>query len=57
MYMKHMGTSSPSGSVAGDGWFKVYQDGFKDGQFCTERIRANGNKMSFTIPKDLAGYG
>jgi hypothetical protein len=53
--MKRMGPGG-SGEVAGDGWFKIWHDGFRDGAFCTERLRRNGNKMDFSIPSDLAGY-
>jgi hypothetical protein len=51
-----MGSNPASKSVAGDGWFKVFHDGYHDGDFCTERIRKNNNKLTFSIPKDLAGY-
>ena len=54
VYMKKMGEGG-SGSVAGGGWFKIWEDGFRDGKFCTDRLRENGNKMSVTIPSDLAG--
>jgi hypothetical protein len=53
--MKRMGDDG-SGSAAGGGWFKIWQDGFYNGQFCTERLRANGGEMTVTIPSDLAGF-
>jgi hypothetical protein len=55
VYMKRMGEGG-SGSVAGGGWFKIWVDGFHSGEFCTERLRKNGNKMEVIIPSDLAGY-
>ncbi|CCX04393.1 family 61 glycoside hydrolase [Pyronema domesticum] len=54
VYMKRMGLGG-SGAVAGGGWFKIWHDGFRDGAFCTERLRRNGNKMDFSIPSNLAG--
>ncbi|KAI5848282.1 glycosyl hydrolase family 61-domain-containing protein [Tricharina praecox] len=54
VYMKRMGDNG-DGEVAGGGWFKIWQDGFRDGEFCTERLRKNGNRMVVKIPEDLAG--
>lgn len=54
--MKRMGNSG-NGSVSGGGWFKIWHDGFRDGEFCTERLRRNGNRMEVTVPRDLeVGY-
>ncbi|KAA8904673.1 family 61 glycoside hydrolase [Sphaerosporella brunnea] len=56
VYMKQMGAKG-SGNVAGGGWFKIWHDGFHDGEFCTNRLRKNSNRMDVTIPADLAaGY-
>jgi len=54
IYMKKMGDKG-SGKAAGDGWFKIWDYGVKDGKFCTERLRENGGIMKAVIPKDLAG--
>ncbi|TGZ84919.1 hypothetical protein EX30DRAFT_337370 [Ascodesmis nigricans] len=55
VYMKRM--EHGQGSLAGGGWFKIWHDGVYNGKFCSDRIRENGNKMDFTIPRDLAeGY-
>jgi len=54
VYMKRMGNGG-TGSASGGGWFKIWNDGFHDGQFCTERLRANNGEMTVTIPQDLAG--
>lgn len=54
VYMKKIDQNQQS--LAGAGWFKIFHDGVSNGKFCTDRLRANGNKMTFRIPKDLAGY-
>jgi hypothetical protein len=53
--MKKMGAKG-SGDVTGGGWFKIWHDGFRDGEFCTNRIRNNNNRMDVKIPSDLASY-
>ena len=54
VYMKKMGAGG-NGPVAGAGWFKIWEDGFHDGEFCAERLRRNGNRMELNIPSDLEG--
>ena len=59
VYMKKVVDSSASNNAAGDGWFKVMEDGYDSaaGKWCTEKLIANGGHLSGTVPKDLpAGY-
>ena len=42
--------------AAGGGWFKIWHDGYSNGEFCVERLRRNNGMMEVTIPQDLAGY-
>lgn len=56
MYMKRI-ASFARDPAQGTGWFKVWQDGYRDGKFCTERLRASGGMMmNVTVPKDLEGW-
>jgi len=38
---------------SGDGWFKIFDDGFRDGKFCATRLMENDGKMTFKLPTDL----
>lgn len=48
------GTSVTKMKASGDGWFKIFHDGVKDGKFCSQRIIENGGKMKVRLPTDLA---
>ena len=37
----------------GSGWFKIYEDGYRDGDWCSARINKNGGKLVVSIPRDL----
>ncbi|KAF2204653.1 hypothetical protein GQ43DRAFT_135457 [Delitschia confertaspora ATCC 74209] len=41
----------------GDGWFKIWDDGYNagDSQWCTDKVIANGGVMSVVLPKGLQG--
>ncbi|KAL7269372.1 hypothetical protein RUND412_007976 [Rhizina undulata] len=54
VYMKRV-TNAITDPGSGDGWFKIWNDGYYDGAFCTDRLIANGGQMIAQIPKDLAG--
>ena len=59
VYMKKVIDSSASNNAAGDGWFKVMEDGYDSvaGEWCTEKLIANDGRLSATVPQDLsAGY-
>lgn len=45
-------TKSPG---SGEGWFKIYHEGYRNGQWCSERIAANNGKLSIRVPKDIRG--
>lgn len=50
-------SSALTSPATGDGWFKVYSQGYNDttSQWCTETLMSGSNKLSFTVPEDLAG--
>lgn len=52
--MKKVGSFNDA--VEGDGWFKIWHEGYESGMFCTERLRNNGGIMSARVPQDLAAY-
>lgn len=59
VYMKKVVDSSASNNAAGDGWFKVMEDGYDSvaGKWCTEKLIANDGHLSANVPEDLpAGY-
>lgn len=51
---KAPGTGVAHMRASGGGWFKIFHDGYKNGAWCSKRIRDNGGRMKFTIPTDLA---
>ena len=59
VYMKKVADSSASNNAAGDGWFKIMEDGYDSvaGKWCTEKLVPNDGHLSATVPSDLApGY-
>lgn len=42
-------SDSGNGSV----WFKIYEDGYVNGEWAVTRLLANGGRLNFTIPKDI----
>jgi len=59
VYMKKVDNSAASNNAAGDGWFKIMEDGYDStaGKWCTEKLIPNDGHLAATIPKDLAaGY-
>ena len=59
VYMKKVDDSSASNNAAGDGWFKIMEDGYDSGSklWCTEKLIPNDGHLAATIPKDLTvGY-
>jgi len=43
-----------SGSGTGAIWSKIAQDGFSNGQWAVDKLRANNGKNTFTLPANLA---
>ncbi|KZF19328.1 lytic polysaccharide monooxygenase [Xylona heveae TC161] len=41
----------------GDGWFKIWDDGYDESsnQWCTEKLIANNGHLTVQVPSDLAG--
>ena len=59
VYMKKVDNSAASNNAAGNGWFKIMDDGYDSnaGKWCTEKLIPNNGHLSATVPKDLAaGY-
>ncbi|KAK0464518.1 glycoside hydrolase family 61 protein I [Desarmillaria tabescens] len=46
--------SATQSSVTGLQWFKIYQDGYSNGVWAVDTLRANKGKVSFTIPSCIA---
>jgi cellulase len=44
------GQSLPTGAA----WFKVFEDGFSNGKYCTDKLRENRGILPVTIPSQLA---
>ena len=57
VYMKKVENSAASNNAAGDGWFKIMEDGYDAtaGQWCTEKLIPNNGHLAAIVPKDLAG--
>jgi len=43
-----------SDSGSGAVWFKIYQDGYSNGQWAVDRLIANRGRVDVTIPSDIA---
>jgi len=59
VYMKKVDNSAASNNAAGDGWFKIMEDGYDSaaGKWCTEKLVPADGHLAANIPKDLApGY-
>jgi len=54
--MKMVG-SSINDTAIGDGWFKIWDDGYDSttSKWCTEKLMANNGFISVDLPNDLAG--
>ncbi|KAF4126564.1 Glycosyl hydrolase family 61 [Geosmithia morbida] len=56
VYMKKM-DDMDSDSASGPGWFKVWEDGFRDDEWCVDRLVASGGMLSIDLPAGLEpGY-
>lgn len=57
--MKKVVSAVPPGAspAAGDGWFKIWYEGYDDatGKWCTERLMSEHGRLSVSIPSDIAG--
>lgn len=56
VYLKKV-DSAISDTAAGDGWFKIWNEGYDEtaGKWCTEKIIANNGHFSVAIPEGLQG--
>ena len=51
--------SAINSTAAGEGWFKIYQDGYDNStdKFCTEKLIASNGELSLLMPNDIeTGY-
>lgn len=59
VYMKKVTSAVPPGAspAAGDGWFKIWYEGYDDAtsQWCTEKLISDHGRITVTIPTDVAG--
>lgn len=55
--MKRVDDSSASNNAAGDGWFKIWEEGYDEENeiWCTDKMINNDGHLSVTIPDDLLG--
>jgi hypothetical protein len=56
VYMKKV-NSALQAPGRGDGWFKIYQEGYDEtrGKYCTEKLIESKGRLSVKIPRGLAG--
>ena len=54
MYMKKVDDAKKDPGY-GQGWFKIFEDGYKNGQWCNERVNQQGGWLYATIPQDIEG--
>ncbi|KAI5793034.1 glycoside hydrolase [Geopyxis carbonaria] len=45
--------SSATGAAPTSGWFKIYEDGYSNGQWAVDKLIANKGKVTVTIPSCL----
>ncbi|KAF1984994.1 lytic polysaccharide monooxygenase [Aulographum hederae CBS 113979] len=56
VYMKKVSNAATDKAI-GDGWFKIWDDGFDGQEWCTDKMINNGGRMSVKVPGNLAaGY-
>ncbi|KAI9713611.1 MAG: hypothetical protein M1820_000994 [Bogoriella megaspora] len=59
VYLKKVDDATKGDAAVGDGWFKIWDDGYDEsaGKWCTEKLRDNNGHISISLPKDIeAGY-
>ena len=56
VYLKQVDSAIHDEGV-GDGWFKIWDDGYDEtaGKWCTEKLRDNNGHFSIQLPSGLAG--
>ncbi|KAI9821858.1 MAG: hypothetical protein M1827_002440 [Pycnora praestabilis] len=57
VYMKKVDSAMANNTAAGDGWFKIWDEGYDEStnQWCTEKLIANDGHLSVALPADVAG--
>ncbi|RKF54013.1 putative endo-beta-1,4-glucanase D [Golovinomyces cichoracearum] len=56
VYMKAV-ASAPEATGEGDGWFKVWDEGYDSnaGKWCSDKVIENNGILNVNLPRDLAG--
>ena len=57
VYMKKVDSAIADNNAAGDGWFKIWEEGYDEaaGKWCTIKMIENDGHISATIPSDIEG--
>jgi Auxiliary Activity family 9 (formerly GH61) len=57
VFMKKVELASASNNAAGDGWFKIWDEGYDEaaGKWCTTKLIDNNGHLSVTVPSDIEG--
>jgi Auxiliary Activity family 9 (formerly GH61) len=55
--MKKVDSAIASNNAAGDGWFKIWDEGYDEaaGKWCTSKMIENNGHLSVTVPSDIEG--
>lgn len=55
VYAKHLSSGTDAAAAAGDGWFKLWDEGYDDasGKWCTEKLIDNEGLLSINLPPGL----
>ena len=59
VYLKKVEHANADNNAAGDGWFKIWHEGFDEaaGKFCTNKMIDNNGHLAVKIPSDIQqGY-
>lgn len=55
--MKKVESAKADNNAAGDGWFKIWDEGYDEaaGKWCTNKMIDNNGHLSITVPSDIEG--
>jgi Auxiliary Activity family 9 (formerly GH61) len=57
VWMKKVDSAIASNNAAGDGWFKIWEEGYDEaaGKWCTNKMIDNNGHISVNVPSDIEG--